>query len=309
MIDGILQIGEFPPLMQRLLDARLSVTTLAQLDQEPSRAAAIRGIVTRSNYAVPAELIDRLPALRIISTCGVGYDQIPIAHAHARDVVVTHTPEVLNAAVAELGVGLLLGLLRKLPAADRHVREGRWPAGTVPLATSLSGKRVGIAGMGRIGQELARRLEPFGVELGYYARHRREALPWRFDPDLTALARWADILILLLPGSAQTAGIVDAAVLDALGPDGYLVNIARGVVVDEPALLDALENRRIAGAALDVFDHEPDIDPRFLALDNVVLSPHIGSATRETRAAMMQLTLDNLEQYLTAGRALTPVAA
>lgn len=309
MIDGILQIGEFPPLMQRLLDARLSVTTLAQLDQEPSRAAAIRGIVTRSNYAVPAELIDRLPALRIISTCGVGYDQIPIAHAHARDVVVTHTPDVLNAAVAELGVGLLLGLLRKLPAADRHVREGRWPAGTVPLATSLSGKRVGIAGMGRIGQELARRLEPFGVELGYYARHRREALPWHFDPDLTALARWADILILLLPGSAQTAGIVDAAVLDALGPDGYLVNIARGVVVDEPALLDALENRRIAGAALDVFDHEPDIDPRFLALDNVVLSPHIGSATRETRAAMMQLTLDNLEQYLTAGRALTPVAA
>ena len=309
MIDGILQIGEFPPLMQRLLDARLSVTTLAQLEQDPSLAGTIRGIVTRSNYAVPAELIDRLPALRIVSTCGVGYDQIPIAHAHARDVVVTHTPDVLNAAVAELGVGLLLGLLRKLPAADRHVREGRWPAGTVPLATSLSGKRVGIAGMGRIGQELAWRLEPFGVELGYYARHRREALPWHFDPDLTALARWADILILLLPGSAQTAGIVDAAVLDALGPEGYLVNIARGVVVDEPALLDALENRRIAGAALDVFDHEPDIDPRFLALDNVVLSPHIGSATRETRAAMMQLTLDNLEQYLTAGRALTPVAA
>jgi lactate dehydrogenase-like 2-hydroxyacid dehydrogenase len=283
------------------------VTTLAQLDQDPRLAATIRGIVTRSNYAVPAELIDRLPALRIIATCGVGYDQIPLDHARARRVVVTNTPDVLNAAVAELGVGLLLGLLRKLPAADRHVREARWPSSSLPLATSLAGKRVGIAGMGRIGQELARRLAPFDVALGYYARQRRDGLSWHFDPDLTGLARWADILILLLPGSAQTARIVDAAVLDALGPEGYLVNIARGIIVDEAALIDALTQRRIAGAALDVFDAEPDIDPRFFTLDNVVLTPHIGSATRETRAAMMQLTLDNLDRFLTEGRALTPV--
>jgi len=309
MIDGILQIGEFPPLMQRLLDARLAVTTLDELEQDPNLAGSIRGIVTRSNYAVPATLMDRLPALRIVSTCGVGYDQIPIDHAHARNVVVTNTPDVLNAAVAELGIGLLLGLLRQLPAADRLVRDGRWPAGSPALGVSLQGKRVGIAGMGRIGQELARRLEPFGVELGYHARQRRDAMHWHYEADLTKLAGWADILILLLPGSAQTARIVDAAVLDALGPDGYLVNIARGVVVDEAALLEALEQRRIAGAALDVFDREPAIDPRFFALDNVVMSPHIGSATRETRAAMMRLTLDNLEQYLTRGEALTPVSA
>jgi lactate dehydrogenase-like 2-hydroxyacid dehydrogenase len=213
---------------------------------------------------------------------------------------------VLNAAVAELCVGALLSLLRKLPQADRYVREGRWAAANFPLSASLAGKHVGIAGLGRIGKDIARRLEPFGVNLAYYGRTDQN-LAWRFEPDLATLARDVDILIVAAPGGRETARMIDARVLDALGPQGILVNIARGSLVDEEALLAALEQHRIAGAALDVFDGEPDIDARFFGLENVLLTPHIGSATQETRAAMAQLMLDNLRSWFRSGRVLTPV--
>jgi lactate dehydrogenase-like 2-hydroxyacid dehydrogenase len=305
-MKGVLQIGGFPPEVQAQLDAEFRCVSVDDLERDPALADGIHAIVTRSNLAVPEDVVERLPALGIISTCGVGYDLIPRALAARRGIVVANTPDVLNAAVAELCIGSLLALLRRLPQADRYVRAGEWKAANFPLATSLAGKHVGIAGMGRIGKEIARRLETFGVALAYHGRTDQK-LAWRYEADLATLARDSDILIVVAPGGAETKHLVDARVLEALGPGGYLVNVARGSLVDERALLAALESNAIAGAALDVFDNEPDIDPRFFALDNVMLTPHLGSATHETRAAMAQLMLDNVRAYFRSGRALTPV--
>jgi lactate dehydrogenase-like 2-hydroxyacid dehydrogenase len=307
---GLLQIGSFPPEVQSQIDAefeRIGIDAFeTELARDPSRAETICAIVTRSNLEVPAALVERLPKLEVIATNGVGYDLIPLELAARRGIAVSNTPDVLNAAVAELCIGALLSLLRKLPQADRYVREGRWAAANFPLSASLAGKHVGIAGLGRIGKDIARRLEPFGVNLAYYGRTDQN-LAWRFEPDLATLARDVDILIVAAPGGRETARMIDARVLDALGPQGILVNIARGSLVDEEALLAALEQHRIAGAALDVFDGEPDIDARFFGLENVLLTPHIGSATQETRAAMAQLMLDNLRSWFRSGRVLTPV--
>jgi lactate dehydrogenase-like 2-hydroxyacid dehydrogenase len=302
----VLQIGGFAPEIQTLIDAEFRCVGLADLEREPALADEVSAIVTRSNEEVPEDVVRRLPALEIIATCGVGYDLVPRLLAAERGIVVANTPDVLNAAVAELCIGSLLALLRRLPQADRFVRAGRWSAGAFPLATSLAGKHVGIVGMGRIGKEIARRLETFGVALAYHGRSDQQ-LAWRYEADLSVLARDSDILIVAAPGGAETKHLVDARVLDALGPAGYLVNVARGSLVDEQALLAALERGGIAGAALDVFDAEPDIDPRFFDLDNVMLTPHLGSATHETRAAMAQLMLDNVRSWFRSGRALTPV--
>jgi lactate dehydrogenase-like 2-hydroxyacid dehydrogenase len=304
----LLQIGAFPADVQTRIDAEFRCVSVAELDADAALAGDVRGIVTRSNLEVPAALVERLPGLEIIATNGVGYDLIPLELAARRGIVVTNTPDVLNAAVAELCVGMLLSLLRRLPQADRFVREGQWRGAAFPLSTSLAGKHVGIVGLGRIGKDIARRLEPFGVALAYHGRSDQN-LAWRYEPDLATLARDVDILIVAAPGGKDTAHLVDARVLAALGPQGYLVNVARGSVVDQAALLDALERGGIAGAALDVFDNEPDIDPRFFTLDNALLTPHLGSATRETRAAMAQLMLDNLRAWFRSGRALTPVVA
>lgn len=305
-MKGVLQIGDFPPEVQAQLDAAFRCVSVDDLERDPGLADGIHAIVTRSNLAVPEDVVERLPALGIIATCGVGYDLIPRALAARRGIVVANTPDVLNAAVAELCIGSLLALLRRLPQADRYVRAGAWKSANFPLATSLAGKHVGVVGMGRIGKEIARRLETFGVALAYHGRTDQK-LAWRYEADLATLARDSDILIVVAPGGAGTKHLVDARVLEALGPGGYLVNVARGTLVDERALLAALESNAIAGAALDVFDNEPDIDPRFFALDNVMLTPHLGSATHETRAAMAQLMLDNVRSYFRSGRALTPV--
>lgn len=306
----LLQIGSFPPDVQARLDAEFTCLQVEDLERELARdaacAARLRGIVTRSNQHVPAELVERLPNLEIIATNGVGYDLIPLALAARRGIVVANTPDVLNAAVAELCVGSLLGLLRRLPQADRFVREGRWREAQFPLSTSLAGKRVGIVGLGRIGKEIARRLEPFGVRLAYHGRSDQK-LDWRYEPQLVALAQDADVLVVVAPGGSATARLIDARVLDALGPQGILVNVARGSLVDQAALIEALQDGRLGGAALDVFDEEPHVDPRLFELDNVLLTPHIGSATVETRAAMAQLMLDNLRSWFGSGRALTPV--
>ena len=305
-MTGVLQLGAFAPEVQAQLDGEFDCVGLDDLERDPALAAGIRAIVTRSNLEVPEALVERLPALELIATVGVGYDLIPRALAARRGIVVANTPDVLNATVAELCIGTLLALLRRLPQADRYVRDGRWKTANFPLATSLAGKHVGIVGMGRIGKEIARRLEMFGVALAYHGR-TDQGLAWRYEADLAALARDSDILILVAPGGAETRHLVDARVLEALGPTGYLVNVARGSLVDEGALLAALQANAIAGAALDVFDGEPDIDPRFFALDNAMLTPHLGSATHETRAAMAQLMLDNVRAYFRSGRALTPV--
>lgn len=305
-LPALLQIGTFVPEMQAQIDAEFEVIRIEEFEQDAARAADIRAVITRSNLAVPPELIARLPALEIISTCGVGYDLIPLDVTAQRGIVVTNTPNVLNAAVAELCVGALLSLLRRLPQADRYVREGRWPAGAFPLSTSLAGKHVGIIGMGRIGKDIARRLETFGVVLAYHGR-TDQGLAWRYEADLQTLARDSDILVVVAPGGPETRHMIDAQVLQALGPRGFLVNVARGSLVDTEALIAALASNGIAGAALDVFEDEPNVDARLSGLDNALLLPHIGSATHETRAAMAQLTLDNLRAWFRSGRALTVV--
>lgn len=252
------------------------------------------------------KLIKLLPRLKIIATCGVGYDLIPLDFVRQTGIIVTNTPNVLNAAVVELGFGLIFSLLRQIPTADRYIRNGQWVSEPYPLTSSLAGKRVGIVGMGSIGQKFASCLEPFGVSISYFNRKKQNLL-YKYETSLIDLARGTDILILTVPGGVSTQHMVNCEVLDALGPNGYLINLARGSVVDEPALIKALQSGRIAGAALDVYNQEPDVDPRLLKLGNVVLSPHAGSATHETRMAMVRLALDNLDSVFHGGEPLTPV--
>ena len=271
-------------------------------------APQVRAIATRGEIGASAALIARCPKLEIISCYGVGYDAIDIAAARARGVRVTNTPDVLTDDVADFAFALLLAFLRKIPAGEAHVRSGAWArTGALALGTALRGKRVGILGLGRIGGAIARRFHGFGVTLAYSSRHPVSGVEHAYHPDAVSLAAASDILICSVSGGQGTRGLVNAAVLDALGPQGVFVNVARGTVVDEDALISALAERRIAGAALDVFLNEPNIDPRWLALDNVVLQPHQSSGTIETRRAMGQLVRDNLAAHF-AGRPLpTPV--
>ncbi len=302
----LLQIGGFPQFIQTMIDAEYECVGWDAIAADAVQRARVRGIVTRSNFLIPEQTVAQLPNLGIIATCGVGYDGIPLALAQERGILVANTPDVLNAAVAELTIGLLLSLLRRLPQADRYLRDGHWLEQAFPLGTSLEGKHVGIVGMGRIGKEIARRLAPFNVTIAYHGR-RDQGLEHRFEPELAGLARASDILIIAAPGGQDTAGIINTPILDALGPQGVVVNIARGSIIDEEALLAALTEGRVGGAALDVFADEPRVDARFMALENVVLTPHMGSATHETRRRMAELTLENLRTYFREGRVLTPV--
>ena len=274
-------------------------------------APRIRAIAASGDSQVSAELIAQLPALEIISVMGVGYDGIDVAAAKARGVMVTHTPDVLNDDVADLALGLMLSAARQLPAADRWVRDGRWPAGNMPLARKMSGARLGIVGMGRIGQAIAQRALGFGMQIAYTARNAKAALSYRYLPSAEALAAESDFLVLITPGGAGTRHLVNAQVLAALGRSspqkGILINVARGSVVDEAALIDALERGVIAGAGLDVFEAEPNVPERLRALPQVVLSPHIGSATADTRQAMADLAFDNLRRHLAGEPVRTPV--
>jgi lactate dehydrogenase-like 2-hydroxyacid dehydrogenase len=268
----------------------------------------VRALATRGELGASAELIGALPALEIISCYGVGTDAIALDAARARGIRVTNTPDVLTGDVADMAVGLALGLLRRIPAGDAHVRSGAWAQGNMGLTTRLHGKRIGVVGFGRIGQAVARRLQGFDVEIGYFSRSERADSPHRFFARLVELAGWCDMLIVTLAGGVGTQRMVGADVLSALGPEGWLVNVSRGSTMDEPALLDALERRAIAGAALDVFLNEPRIDARFVSLDNVLLQPHHGSGTVETRRAMGQLVRDNLAAHFAGRPLITPVA-
>jgi lactate dehydrogenase-like 2-hydroxyacid dehydrogenase len=272
-------------------------------------AKRIRGIARGGHFAATGAVIDRLPALEIIANFGVGYDGIDLAHCAERGIVATNTPDVLTEEVADTALGLLLMTVRELSAAERHLREGRWEKeGTYRLTSAtLRSRTVGIAGLGRIGLAIARRLDAMDVPVVYHARHEKPGLPYRYYADLHAMAEAVDILLIVLPGTAETAGIVDAGVLRALGPQGILVNIGRGSVVDEPALIEALRSGTIHAAGLDVFADEPHVPAELIALDNVVLLPHVGSASVYTRDAMGQLMIDNLESWFTAGKPLTPV--
>jgi lactate dehydrogenase-like 2-hydroxyacid dehydrogenase len=270
-------------------------------------APHIRAIAAAGDSTVSAALIESLPALEIISVMGVGYDGIDVAAAKVRGVMVSHTPGVLNDDVADLAIGLMLCAARQLPAADRHVREGRWPAGNVPLARKMSGARLGLVGMGRIGQAIAQRALAFGMSVAYHARHARPELPFAYHPSPAELAAKVDFLVVITPGGAGTRKLIDAAVLRALGPQGILVNVARGSVVDEGALIEALEQRVIGGAGLDVFEDEPAVPERLRALPQVVLTPHIGSGTTQTRQAMADLAVANLAAHFAGQPVPAPV--
>jgi D-3-phosphoglycerate dehydrogenase len=271
-------------------------------------APDVRAIATRGDLGVSTAVIAALPHLEIISCYGVGVDGIDLASARARGIPVTNTPDVLTEDVADIAIGLMIAIARRIPQGDVFTRSGAWPTAAFPLVTRVHGKRLGIIGCGRIGSAIARRGQAFGMSIAYTSRTRHDDIPYPYYPTAEALAASSDFLIASVTGGAATMKIVNAAVLKALGPAGFFINVARGSVADEAALLDALENRRIAGAGLDVFLNEPAIDPRFLSLDNVVLQPHHGSATVETRKAMGQLMRDNLSAHFAGKPLLTPVA-
>ncbi len=270
-------------------------------------APRVRAICGGGESKVPASLIAALPALEIISVFGVGYDGYDVPAARARKVPVTNTPDVLTDEVADMGIALMLSVARRIPQADKYVRAGLWPSGPVPLARKVSGARLGIVGLGRIGQAIARRAEGFGMGVAYTTRTPRTDVTYRYYPSAVALASEVDFLMIITPGGAATKGLINADVLKALGPNGYLINVARGSVVDQTALIQALEQGLIAGAALDVFEDEPNVPEALRLRDNVVLTPHIASATWQTRRAMADLAFGNLQAHFAGQPLLTPV--
>ncbi len=269
---------------------------------------AIEVVATTGHHGCPPALMEKLPNLKLISSYGVGYDAISVPAATARDVKVTNTPEVLNDAMAEITVGLMVALARRIPEAEAWVRSGDWSSkGNFPLTAELTGATAGILGLGRIGKEIARRLEVMKMNVVYHGRNEQAGQPYRYYASLTEMAKAVDWLVVITPGSAETTKLVNAEVLAALGPEGRLVNMARGSVVDEAALVEALKAGTIGGAALDVFEDEPRPHPALLDMPNTVLSPHQGSATTKTRAAMGQLVVDNIKAHIAGQPLLTQV--
>ena len=312
MTRRILQVGPLKPSLGATLTDRYDALVLPD---EDSRAAflaehgpSIGAVVTTGRTGVSAELMSQLPALGAVINFGVGYDTTDVEVAAARGVLVSNTPDVLTDCVADTAIGLAIDTLRGLSAADRFVRRGDWPeVVTYPLTRKVSGKRVGILGLGRIGQAIATRFEAFGCPISYHSRSEVTGSPYTYSASPVQLAADVDILVLATSGGSGTQHLVDRKVLEALGPEGFLINIARGSVVDQDALVELLLEGGIAGAGLDVYTEEPTVPAELMALDNVVLLPHLASGTVETRAAMEQLTLDNLDRWLASGTVLTPV--
>lgn len=299
----MVQLGGLMPFVRTWLSERYAAPGLDDLDDP----AGVRVAVVGGGAPAGAEQMDALPDLRAIVNFGVGYDNVDVGEAGRRGIVVSNTPDVLTDAVADLALALVLDVLRGVTAADRFLRSGRWAAGEAyPLTRDVRGARIGILGLGRIGVATAERLEACGARIGYHSRSRKD-VAWEYAESPAALAAASDVLVVLTPGGPDTDGLVDAAVLEALGPEGHLVNVARGSVVDEGALVAALEAGRIAGAGLDVFADEPHVPAALLERDDVVLLPHVGSATVQTREAMARLVLDNVDAFLARGELVTPV--
>jgi len=308
----VLVVAALMPFLMEALQRRYVVHDRTHVSDPAAFAAAaprIRAVVANGEAKVPRELMDRLPALEVISVFGVGYDGVDVPAARERGVPVTNTPQVLNDDVADLAIGLLLSVARGIPQADRYVRDGKWPQGPFPLTRKVTGARLGVVGMGRIGQAIAHRASAFGMQIAYTARSPRAGVNYTYHADAVALAAAVDFLIVITPGGAGTRGLINARVLEALGPQGYLVNVARGSVVDEAALIAALSKGAIAGAGLDVFANEPNVPAELLSMPNVVLTPHMASGTIQTREAMAQLTFDNLQAHFAGAPLLTPVDA
>lgn len=306
----VLQLCAYPEWDQAPLEAAYDI---ARLDQAADPAGLlsligpkVRGIATSGGTGVSTAILAACPAVEIVSVYGVGYDAVDIATCRERGIAVTNTPDVLTGDCADLAVGMVLALARGIVPADHWARSGQWRKAPFPLQRRVFGARVGILGLGRIGVEVARRMEGFGCPIAYAARSRKD-VAWDYLPDPVALAEWSDILILTAQADASTRHIVNGRVLQALGPEGLFINISRAANVDEDALIAALSQGTIAGAALDVFEGEPAVDPRFLDLPNLLMQPHHASATVETRRAMGQLMRDNLTAHFASRPLLTPV--
>jgi lactate dehydrogenase-like 2-hydroxyacid dehydrogenase len=312
MKPDVLIVHRLMPHVMEALESAYQCHHLWKADDRDAMLAEvgprIRGIATSGFVGADAALIDTCPNLEIISSFGVGYDTIDVGHARTRGVIVTNTPDVLNDEVANTAVALLLAVARRIVAYDRYVREGLWEReGDPPLTTGLAGKTIGMLGFGRIGQVIAKKLGVFHCEVVYHARSEKPDQPYRYYPNLVEMARDCLALIVIVPGGSATRCLVDREVMDALGPRGILVNFARGSCVDEPALIEALKEGRLGAAGLDVFEDEPHVPEALIAMEQVVLLPHQGSATVETRKAMGDLVVDNLAAHFAGKPVLTPV--
>lgn len=305
----ILAVGGMMPYVASRLEAAFIVHVLPKDEAGFAALSGVRAIAMAGSKArLDAGLMARLPALEIIANFGVGYDSIDADAAASRGIIVTNTPDVLTEEVADLALGLLLGTIRQLPQADRYLRAGQWLQKPYPFTTSLRTRSVGVVGLGRIGKAVARRLEAFGVPIAYHGRSRQADVPYRYYPSLLAMAADVDTLVSVAPGGEQTRHLINADVLKALGPEGIVVNVGRGSVVDEAALIAALRDKVILSAGLDVFEDEPRVPAELIGMDHVMLLPHVGSASHHTREGMGQLQIDNLTSWFAGKGPLTPVA-
>jgi lactate dehydrogenase-like 2-hydroxyacid dehydrogenase len=309
----VLMMAQMAPM---IVDGIAKAFTLHKLWEAPDRERLIGELAPRLRAVaaggpvhdrVDPAFMAKFPKLEIISSFGVGYDHVDAKWAGEHGIVVTNTPDVLNEEVADTALGLLLCTVRELPQAERHLRAGKWTNGDYRLTASLRGRRAGIVGLGRIGKAIARRLEAFGLPVVYHGRKAQPGVAYRYYPDLVEMARDVDVMIVITPGGAATRHLINAKVLEALGPNGILINVSRGSVVDQDALIAALKGRKILSAGLDVYANEPHVPPELMAMDNVVLLPHVGSASVHTRNAMNQLVVDNLLAWAAGKKPLTPV--
>jgi lactate dehydrogenase-like 2-hydroxyacid dehydrogenase len=307
----LLKVAKFPSFLDEKLNAAYTVhdlTVAADPDALVAEVAPrVRGMSCFGSSVVPAGLIRKLPKLEIIAVVGVGYDGIDLAVCRERGVIVTNTPDVLTEDVADVALGLVLNTARQFVKSHEYVVTGKWLKGGMPLTTALWGKTAGILGLGRIGRAIARRLEACGMKIAYHGRNQQGDVTYQYCPTLAGLAEISDFLIVACQGGPATKNLVNAEILAALGKKGTVVNIARGSVIDEPALVDALKNGTIKAAGLDVFANEPNVPEAMLQMENVVLFPHVGSATTETRMAMGNLAYDNLAAHFSGKPVLTRV--
>lgn len=302
--------GSITPEMKTQLSAEFSPQFVGELDDPldwlKTHGKNFEYVLTSGHEGVKREYMDALPNLKIISNYSVGYDSIDIPLITQRGIMVTHTPNVLNAETSTTAIMLLLACFRDFNFNEAHARSGRWEHEKAPLSRSADNRTIGILGLGRIGQTIAEKLAPFNARILYHGRNKKD-VPYEYFPNLVDMAKEADAMICITTGGAETKHLVNQSVMEALGPEGVLINVSRGSVVDEPAMIQCLESGKLAWAGLDVFENEPFIPQKLRELKNTVLMPHIGSATNETRAAMGKLAVDNLIQYLHQGTALTPI--
>lgn len=308
----LLIVSPMMPMIEEQLDRAFTVHRLAKAANRDGFLAEtgpkIRAIATTPGGPVDAALMQKLPNLEIVGAFGVGYDSIDAKWAGEHGIVVTNTPDVLNEEVADTALGLLLATIRQFPQADRYLREGKWLQKPFPLTATLQDRTVGVVGMGRIGKAIAKRLEAFNTPIVYHSRNKAAGVSYKHYPDLVAMAKDVDALIVITPGGPATRHLINKQVLEALGPNGVVVNVARGSVIDEKALIEALRDRKILSAGLDVFEEEPKVPQELIDMEHVVLLPHVGSASVHTRDAMGQLVVDNLLAWAAGKAPLTPVA-